>query len=107
MTAAEYYEQRSSAGLIITEGMLRRRTVWPRAFRALFPTRSRGLADAGCARRGAKIFPQPMHTGRVTHPLNQRTQKSSRRRPRQLRAMWIDQRHAEPLRRRRDTRLRA
>jgi N-ethylmaleimide reductase len=52
----EYYSQRASAGLIITEGT---------------SPSPNGLGYPNAVHeRGAKIFMQLMHTGRVGHPLN-------------------------------------
>jgi N-ethylmaleimide reductase len=71
---AEYYEQRASAGLIITEGTAP-------SPNGLGYARIPGLySDAQVTgwkevtrrvhAKGAKIFAQLMHTGRVSHPLN-------------------------------------
>ncbi|HYP89753.1 MAG TPA: alkene reductase [Polyangiaceae bacterium] len=71
---AEYYEQRASAGLIITEGVApspsgkgyaRIPGLWSEAQVAGFAEVTRRVHA-----RGAKIFAQIMHTGRVSHPLN-------------------------------------
>ena len=71
---AEYYEQRSSAGLIITEGT----APSPNGLGyARIPGNFSDAQVAGWQKvtaaahgGGAKIFLQLMHTGRVTHPLN-------------------------------------
>jgi N-ethylmaleimide reductase len=71
---AEYYAQRASAGLIVTEGT-------SPSPNGLGYARIPGIfSDAQVAgwkkatsavhARGAKIFVQLMHTGRITHPLN-------------------------------------
>jgi N-ethylmaleimide reductase len=71
---AEYYEQRASAGLIVTEGIAPSPTgkgyaripgLWSDAQVAGFSEVTRRVHA-----RGAKIFAQLMHTGRVSHPLN-------------------------------------
>jgi N-ethylmaleimide reductase len=71
---AEYYEQRASAGLIVTEGIApspngkgyaRIPGLWSDAQVAGFSVVTRRVHA-----RGAKIFAQLMHTGRVSHPLN-------------------------------------
>ena len=70
----EYYSQRATAGLIITEGTS------PSANGLGYP-RIPGIFSAaqvaGWTRvtkavheKGAKIFSQLMHTGRISHPLN-------------------------------------
>lgn len=70
----EYYRQRASAGLIITEGTS------PSANGLGYP-RIPGLYNAeqinawkevtdAVHEKGGKIFVQLMHTGRITHPLN-------------------------------------
>ena len=71
---AEYYAQRASAGLIITEGTS------PSPNGLGYPRIPGIFSDAQVAGwkkvteavhgRGAKIFVQLMHTGRVGHPLN-------------------------------------
>jgi N-ethylmaleimide reductase len=71
---AEYYEQRSSAGLIITEGT----APSPNGLGyARIPGNFSDAQVAGWRKvtaaahgGGAKIFLQLMHTGRITHPLN-------------------------------------
>lgn len=71
---AEYYGQRSSAGLIVTEGTSPSPNGlgYPRIPGIFSQEQIEGwrkvtrAAHAG----GAKIFLQLMHTGRVTHPLN-------------------------------------
>lgn len=71
---AEYYGQRSSAGLIITEGTSPSPNGlgYPR-IPGLFSTEQvagwRATTEAAHA-GGAKIFAQLMHCGRITHPLN-------------------------------------
>jgi N-ethylmaleimide reductase len=71
---AEYYAQRATAGLIITEGTSpspngtgypRIPGLWSRGQVAGW----KGVTDAVHA-RGGRIFVQLMHTGRVGHPLN-------------------------------------
>jgi N-ethylmaleimide reductase len=71
---AEYYGQRASAGLIVTEGTSPSPNGlgYPRIPGIFSQAQIEGwrkvtqAAHAG----GAKIFVQLMHTGRVTHPLN-------------------------------------
>jgi len=72
--AATYYEQRASAGLIITEGTspspngqgyARIPGLWNDAQVAGWAEVSKKVHA-----KGAKIFAQLMHTGRVSHPLN-------------------------------------
>ncbi len=70
----EYYAQRASAGLIITEGTSPSPNGlgYPRipgAFSAAQTAAWKKVADAVHA-KGAKIFLQLMHTGRIGHPLN-------------------------------------
>jgi len=71
---AEYYAQRASAGLIVTEGTSPspNGTGYPR-IPGIWSDRQvagwRIVADAVHA-RGGRIFVQLMHTGRVGHPLN-------------------------------------
>lgn len=70
----EYYAQRASAGLIVTEGTSPSPNGlgYPRIpgiFSDTQVARWKKVTDAVHA-RGAKIFVQLMHTGRVTHPLN-------------------------------------
>ena len=71
---AEYYEQRAAAGLIITEGTspspnglgyARIPGLWTDAQVAGWTEVTRRVHA-----KGAKIFAQLMHTGRVSHPLN-------------------------------------
>ncbi|MDR2188329.1 MAG: alkene reductase [Azonexus sp.] len=72
---AEYYGQRASAGLIITEGVAPSPSGlgYPRVPGIFSPEQIAGwkpvtqAAHAG----GAKIFMQLMHAGRIAHPLNQ------------------------------------
>jgi len=71
---AEFYAQRASAGLIITEGTSPspNGTGYPRIpglWSAGQVAGWRGVTDAVHA-RGGRIFVQLMHTGRVGHPLN-------------------------------------
>jgi N-ethylmaleimide reductase len=72
--AATYYEQRATAGLIITEGTspspngqgyARIPGLWNDAQVAGWSEVTRRVHA-----KGAKIFAQLMHTGRVSHPLN-------------------------------------
>ena len=72
--AATYYEQRSSAGLIITEGTspspngqgyARIPGLWNEAQVAGWSEVTKRVHE-----KGAKMFAQLMHTGRVSHPLN-------------------------------------
>ena len=70
----EYYRQRASAGLIITEGTSPSPNGlgYPRipgAFSAAQTAAWKKVTDAVHA-KGAKIFLQLMHTGRIGHPLN-------------------------------------
>jgi N-ethylmaleimide reductase len=70
----EYYRQRASAGLIITEGTSPSPNGlgYPRIPGIYSPAQTAGwkaVTDA-VHTRGAKIFIQFMHTGRVGHPLN-------------------------------------
>jgi N-ethylmaleimide reductase len=70
----EYYRQRASAGLIVTEGTSPSPNGlgYPRIpgiFSAAQTAGWKNVTDAVHA-RGAKIFIQFMHTGRVAHPLN-------------------------------------
>jgi len=70
----QYYEQRASAGLIITEGTspspngLGYARI-PGIFSAAQLAEWKKIADAVHA-KGAKIFVQLMHCGRIGHPLN-------------------------------------
>lgn len=71
---AEYYAQRSSAGLIITEGVaLSPNSLGYARIPGIFQKEQiegwRMVTDA-VHRGGAKIFLQLMHTGRISHPLN-------------------------------------
>ena len=71
---AEYYAQRGSAGLIITEGTSPSPNGlgYPRIPGIFSPAQVAGwklVTDAVHA-RGAKIFIQFMHCGRIAHPLN-------------------------------------
>lgn len=71
---AKYYSQRSSAGLIITEGVSPSPNGlgYPR-IPGLFNTeqmQSWKSVTASVHNNGGKIFVQLMHTGRVSHPLN-------------------------------------
>jgi N-ethylmaleimide reductase len=70
----EYYAQRATAGLIITEGTSPSPNGlgYPRIPGIFSGTQVKGwkpIADAVHA-RGAKIFMQLMHCGRIAHPLN-------------------------------------
>ena len=71
---AEYYAQRATVGLIITEGTSPSPNGlgYPRIPGAFSPEQTAGwklVADAVHA-KGAKIFMQLMHCGRIAHPLN-------------------------------------
>jgi len=71
---AEYYAQRGSAGLIITEGTSPSPNGlgYPRIPGIFSPAQVEGwkrITDAVHA-KGAKIFLQIMHCGRIAHPLN-------------------------------------
>ena len=71
---AEYYAQRSTAGLIITEGTSPSPNGLGYArIPGIFATQQidgwRGIADA-VHQAGGKIFMQLMHCGRIAHPLN-------------------------------------
>ncbi|MFH1063183.1 MAG: alkene reductase [Candidatus Omnitrophota bacterium] len=70
----EYYKQRASAGLIITEGTApsANGTGYPRIPGIYNPAQIQGwkkITDAVHAKQG-KMFLQMMHTGRVSHPEN-------------------------------------
>ncbi len=71
---AEYYGQRSGAGLIITEGTAPSPNAlgYPRIPGAFSDEQTRGWKKSAEAAHqgGAKIFMQLMHTGRVGHPYN-------------------------------------
>ncbi|MEM7573430.1 MAG: alkene reductase [Bacteroidota bacterium] len=71
---AEYYGQRSGAGLIITEGTSPSPNGlgYPRIPGIFTEEQAAGWAKTTAAVHagGAKIFVQLMHTGRVTHPAN-------------------------------------
>ncbi|MEM9829159.1 MAG: alkene reductase [Bacteroidota bacterium] len=71
---AEYYGQRSGAGLIITEGTAPSPNAlgYPRIPGAFSAEQTDGWKKVAEAAHegGAKIFMQLMHTGRVGHPLN-------------------------------------
>ncbi len=71
---AEYYEQRSEAGLIITEGTSPSPNGLGYArIPGIYSTRQvEGWKKITSAvhKRGGKIFVQLMHTGRISHPLN-------------------------------------
>lgn len=71
---AQYYGQRSSAGLIVTEGVAPSPNALgyariPGAFSAA-QTEGWKKVAAAAHKGGAKIFMQFMHTGRIGHPLN-------------------------------------
>jgi len=71
---AQYYGQRSSAGLIVTEGVAPSPNGLgyariPGAFSAA-QTEGWKKVTAAAHKGGAKIFMQFMHTGRIGHPLN-------------------------------------
>ncbi|QED28472.1 alkene reductase [Microvenator marinus] len=71
---AEYYEQRASVGLIITEGTSPSPNGlgyarMPGIFSAEQVAGWKGVTDAVHA-KGGHIFLQVMHTGRMSHPLN-------------------------------------
>jgi N-ethylmaleimide reductase len=71
---AKYYGQRSSAGLIITEGTATSANALgyariPGVFSAA-QIEGWKLVTAAAHQGGAKIFLQLMHTGRIAHPLN-------------------------------------
>lgn len=71
---AEYYGQRASAGLIITEGTSPSPNGlgYPRIPGIFSPAQIEGwqAVTAAAHAGGAKIFVQLMHTGRIGHPLN-------------------------------------
>lgn len=71
---AEYYGQRSGAGLIITEGTAPSPNGlgYPRIPGIFTKEQAAGWAKTTAAAHagGAKIFVQLMHTGRVSHPAN-------------------------------------
>lgn len=71
---AEYYAQRASAGLIITEGTSPSPNGlgYPRIPGIFSPTQVEGWKQITNAAHegGARIFVQLMHTGRISHPLN-------------------------------------
>ncbi|GAB6044004.1 alkene reductase [Endothiovibrio diazotrophicus] len=71
---AEYYAQRGSAGLIITEGTSPSPNGlgYPRIPGIFSPAQIEGWKDVTAAvhAEGAKIFLQLMHCGRIAHPLN-------------------------------------
>lgn len=71
---AEYYGQRASAGLIITEGTSPSPNGlgYPRIPGIFTAVQVEGWKEITAAvhQRGAKIFLQIMHTGRIGHPLN-------------------------------------
>ncbi|MBS0418520.1 MAG: alkene reductase [Proteobacteria bacterium] len=72
---AEYYGQRAGVGLIITEGTSPSANGlgYARIPGLFTPEQVAGwkLTTAAVHARGAKIFPQIMHCGRIAHPLNQ------------------------------------
>ncbi|MGD9387608.1 MAG: alkene reductase [Gammaproteobacteria bacterium] len=71
---AEYYGQRSSGGLLITEGTSPSRNAlgYPRIPGIFSPAQVEGWRAVAAAAHagGAKIFMQLMHTGRIGHPHN-------------------------------------
>lgn len=71
---AEYYGQRASAGLIVTEGTTPSPNGlgYPRIPGIFSPAQVEGWRRIATAAHdgGAKIFIQLMHTGRIGHPLN-------------------------------------
>ncbi len=71
---AKYYEQRSGAGLIVTEGTSPspNGVGYPRIPGIYSDAQVEGWREVANAvhRRGGKIFMQLMHTGRIGHPLN-------------------------------------
>ncbi len=71
---AEYYAQRSTAGLIITEGTSSSPNGlgYPRIPGIFSPAQVEGWKSITGAvhSKGAKIFLQLMHCGRISHPLN-------------------------------------
>ncbi len=72
--AATYYEQRASAGLIVTEGTAPSPNGqgYPRIPGLWNEAQVKGWSEVTrrVHAKGAKIFAQLMHTGRVSHPLN-------------------------------------
>lgn len=100
---AEYYSQRASVGLIITEGTSPSANGlgYARIPGLFTPEQVAGwkLTTAAVHAKGAKIFPQLMHCGRIAHPLNQ--PKGSRVvAPSAVRAagdMWTDSEGMKPL----------
>ncbi|HYQ26400.1 MAG TPA: alkene reductase [Polyangiaceae bacterium] len=99
--AATYYEQRASAGLIITEGTspspngqgyARIPGLWNEAQVAGWAEITKRVHE-----KGAKIFVQLMHTGRVSHPLNM-PEGATVLAPSAVRLegqMWTDQKQAQ------------
>jgi N-ethylmaleimide reductase len=71
---AEYYGQRSSAGLIVTDGTAPSPNAlgYSRIPGGFAAAQAEGWkkVTAAAHRGGAKIFMQQMHTGRISHPLN-------------------------------------
>ena len=73
----EYYTQRASAGLIITEGTSPSPNGlgYPRIPGIFSPEQTQAWSHVtrSVHANGAKIFMQLMHTGRISHPLNMPT----------------------------------
>ena len=100
---AQYYGQRSSAGLIITEGVAPSPNGLgyariPGAFSAA-QTEGWRKITAAAHQGGAKIFMQLMHTGRVTHALNlpQGAEVIGASAVAAASQMWTDQSGMQPL----------
>ena len=100
---AQYYGQRSSAGLIVTEGVAPSPNGLgyariPGAFSAAQTEGWKKIA-AAAHKGGAKIFMQLMHTGRITHPLNlpQGAEVIGASAVAAAAQMWTDQSGMQPL----------